>query len=37
LCIGGDAFLEFVDELNRNKSFEEGAKWIVIKDNESKN
>jgi hypothetical protein len=27
LCIGGDAFLEFVDELNRNKSFEEGAKW----------
>lgn len=27
MCIGGGAFSEIVDELNRNKSFEEGAKW----------
>lgn len=27
MCIGGGAFSEMVDELNRNKSFEEGAKW----------
>ena len=27
MCIGGVAFSELVDELNRNKSFEEGAKW----------
>lgn len=27
MCIGGDAFAEMADELNRNPSFEEGAKW----------
>lgn len=27
MCIGGGAFLEMVDEMNRNKAFEEGAKW----------
>ena len=27
MCIGGDAFVELADELNRNPSFEEGAKW----------
>lgn len=27
MCIGGGAFSEIADELNRNKSFEEGAKW----------
>ena len=27
MCIGGGAFSEMADELNRNKSFEEGAKW----------
>lgn len=27
MCIGGGAFSEMVDEMNRNKSFEEGAKW----------
>ena len=27
MCIGGGAFLKMVDELNRNKSFEDGAKW----------
>lgn len=27
MCIGGGAFSKMVDELNRNKSFEEGAKW----------
>ena len=27
MCIGGGVFSEIVDELNRNKSFEEGAKW----------
>lgn len=26
-CIGGDAFSEVVDEINRNRAFEEGAKW----------
>ena len=26
-CIGGDAFAEITDELNRNSAFEEGAKW----------
>ena len=26
-CIGGDAFSEAVDEMNRNRAFEEGAKW----------
>ena len=26
-CIGGDAFAEMTDELSRNHSFEEGAKW----------
>lgn len=27
MCIGGGVFSEAVDEMNRNKSFEEGAKW----------
>lgn len=27
MCIGGGAFSEMVDEMNRNKPFEEGAKW----------
>ena len=27
MCIGGDAFAEMADELNRNPAFEEGAKW----------
>ena len=27
MCIGGGAFSEIVDEMNRNQSFEEGAKW----------
>ena len=27
MCIGGDSFAEMADELNRNPSFEEGAKW----------
>ena len=27
MCIGGGAFSKMIDELNRNKSFEEGAKW----------
>lgn len=26
-CIGGDNFYELARELNRNKSFEAGAKW----------
>ena len=26
-CIGGDAFSEIVDGMNRNHAFEEGAKW----------
>lgn len=27
MCIGGGSFSEMVDEMNRNKPFEEGAKW----------
>ena len=27
MCIGGDFFGETIREMNRNKSFEEGAKW----------
>lgn len=27
MCIGGGAFSEMVDEMNRNHPFEEGAKW----------
>lgn len=27
MCICGDAFAELANELNRNLSFEEGAKW----------
>ena len=27
MCIGGGAFSEMVDEMNRNKAVEEGAKW----------
>lgn len=27
ICIGGDAFSELIDEINRCPSFEEGAKW----------
>ena len=27
MCICGDAFFEEMQEMNRNKSFEEGAKW----------
>ena len=27
VCIGGDNFYEMAKILNRNKSFEEGAKW----------
>ena len=30
MCIGGDSFAEMADELNRNSSFEEGAKWADI-------
>ena len=26
-CIGGDAFSEVMDGMNRNHAFEEGAKW----------
>ena len=26
-CIGGDAFSEVMDGINRNHAFEEGAKW----------
>ena len=26
-CIGGDAFSEIMDGMNRNHAFEEGAKW----------
>lgn len=26
-CIGGDAFSEIMDGMNRNRAFEEGAKW----------
>lgn len=27
MCIGGGAFSEMVDEMNRNHAFEEGARW----------
>ena len=27
MCIGGGAFSEIVDEMNRNFAFEAGAKW----------
>jgi hypothetical protein len=27
MCIGGGAFSEIMDEMNRNHAFEEGAKW----------
>ena len=27
MCVGGSAFSEVVDEVNRNHAFEEGAKW----------
>lgn len=27
VCISGDAFSEVEDEINRNRAFEEGAKW----------
>lgn len=27
MCMGGDSFFEEMREMNRNKSFEEGAKW----------
>lgn len=27
MCIGGGAFSEAIDEMNRNYAFEEGAKW----------
>jgi hypothetical protein len=27
MCIGGGAFSEVVDEMSRNRAFEEGAKW----------
>lgn len=27
MCIGGDAFSEIIDSINRNHDFEEGAKW----------
>lgn len=27
MCVGGGAFSEVVDEMNRNHAFEEGAKW----------
>ena len=27
MCIGGGAFSELIDEINRCKPFEEGAKW----------
>lgn len=28
MCIGGGAFSEVIDEMNRNRAFEEGAKWV---------
>lgn len=28
MCIGGGAFSEIEDEMNRNHAFEEGAKWV---------
>ena len=31
LYIGGGAFSEMVDEMNRNYAFEEGAKWASIR------
>jgi hypothetical protein len=27
MCIGGGAFSEVIDEMNRNYAFKEGAKW----------
>ena len=27
MCIGGGAFSGIIDEMDRNKAFEEGAKW----------
>lgn len=27
MCIGGDAFSEIMDGMNRNHAFEEGVKW----------
>ena len=27
MCIGGGAFSEVMDEMNRNHAFEEGAEW----------
>lgn len=27
MCVGGGTFSDIVDEMNRNPSFEEGAKW----------
>ena len=27
MCLCGDTFAEMADELNRNRAFEEGAKW----------
>lgn len=27
MCMSGDSFFEEMREMNRNKSFEEGAKW----------
>ena len=27
MCIGGGAFSEIMDEMNRNHAFEDGAKW----------
>lgn len=27
MCIGGDAFSDIMDEMNRNYAFEAGAKW----------
>lgn len=27
MCIGGGAFSEMIDKMNRNYAFEEGAKW----------
>ena len=27
MCIGGGAFSELIDEMNRNHAFEEGVKW----------
>ena len=34
VCIGGDAFSELVDKMNRNRAFEEGAKWADINEND---